>query len=215
MRVQLLLVITLLIFGCKSGEVKMNTVVTKGYELRSADDKKGAGTLAYIITEEYQGDKLLKKVHMDKYERITGIEKYTYKSGSNPNEIRYYDGNDKLLSSYKLTFDGKQKVSAEGYAGDFEELLRVEKFKYNNKGHRIRKEIYDAAGKLQSYHTFVVDSLGNDIKFENRDAASNKVFLKEDYEIVEKDLKGKWLRKWGYRNGSAFPTSLQEKSESL
>lgn len=203
----LILALSLTLASC--GEEKpRNTIATHVYTVLNADRDYSRGSLKLAEIEEYKGEKLIKKTYKDEQEKIKGIEKCEYEWNGKKAECNYYDADGNLLSYYKNEYKDGRKVISEGYDASNEELLRIEKFYYDENGHRIRKEILDSNENLQKSYNFKFDRYGNEVQVSVKDQ-DEKQLLVYDFEIVEKDSSGNWVKQWGYINNDTIPYSYE------
>ncbi len=201
--------------GCKGDLSKKSSVITEVYEVdNGADNTYAKGILKYMEHENFMDKVKKEKTFYNADQTIKGKEIYDYKGNSKlPYGSKFYDKNGALLSTYIYKYHDTLKISAHAYESDTETLLRVEGFKYDNKGNMVIKTIYDARKIKQKSFMFGHDKYGNEVKMVMTDG-DDKQILSETYEIVTVDDKGNWLEKYGYLNDSKTPVTFYNKRKS-
>ena len=185
------------------------------YEVDSgANQEYAKGKLKYMEQENFEGGKLMDKTFYNDDQSLRGKEVYQYEAdGKYPSGSKYYNKEGALLSTYKFEYQDSLKIEARGFEGDGGSLLRIEGFKYDNKGNLVSKTISDAMNQKQRSFLFGHDANGNEIKMVVLDEADNQV-LSETFEIVTKTESGEWIEKWGYLNDDATPVTFYHKRKS-
>lgn len=179
-----------------------------------ADDNYAKGKLKYMEQENFKGKRLLDKTIYNEDQSIRGKEVYVYDNNSKyPSGSKYYDKEGTLQSTYKFKFQDSLKTISEGYEGDGGELLRIERFQYDNKGNMVRKTISNSLNQKQKSFLFSHDANGNEVNMVLLNAEDKQV-LSEAYEVVSKTKDGKWLEKWGYLNDAITPVTFYHKRKS-
>lgn len=121
------------------------------------------------------------------------LESKTLASGS-----KYYDYDGSLLSYYRYDYDNNKRSASLAYDASNDELLRIEHYKYNNKGLRTLKEIRDANNALSRAFSFTYDDEDNLSSLTVSDNKGNVLF-REDYKVIGKNkITGKWTELWGF-----------------
>lgn len=206
-----------LLMSCKSdGQQKTpdtGSMITKGYSVTTADQQVSKGEMKFMEVEDFDKGILMKKSYFDGQSNLNGYEVFEYQGKADPQVSNYYAQDGSQLAKYELQYENGLKVLSKGYDANTDELLRIEKYKYDDLGNMVRKSIYDAADVLQKSYSFEHDKDGNELKMIVRNG-EGKILLYEDYEIVEQDTSGRWMKKWGYLNGNNMPTTYQECSRS-
>jgi len=127
-------------------------------------------------------------------------EVYDFASGSiYAKGSTYYDADGSKLSYYKFMYgaDGK-RISSHAYDASNDELLRIERYQYNNDGLRNVKEIRDGGDVLNRSFMFGYDADGVQNSLTVADP-SGKVLFREDYKIIGRDKQTKdWTEMWGF-----------------
>jgi len=209
------LIISILLIGCKSEKAKNSSIITEVYEVDAgADDKYAKGSLKYMEQENFVGNTMVDKTFYTSDQNIRGKEIYNFEGNSiYPSGSKYYDKAGALLSTYKFKYQDSLKIQSEGYEGDTDELLRIEGFQYDTKGNMVSKTIYNSLNQKQKTFLFGHDSNGNEIKMVLLDQDDKQV-LSETYEIVTLAKDGDWIEKWGYLNDGKAPVTFYHKKRS-
>lgn len=207
----ILLVIIGLLSSCKK-DVKSSSVITEVYEVDGgANDNYAKGSLKYMEHENFNNGVVTSKTIYNQDQSIKGKEVYTFEdnvklaSGS-----IFYGPAGELLSTYKYTYEDTLKSFSHAYAGDTDELLRIEGFQYDNKGNMVRKTIFNELKQKQKSFMFGHDQYGNEVKMVLTDQ-NDKLILTETYEIVTVDGKKRWIEKYGYVNDNPSPATFYHK----
>ncbi|MEE9439088.1 MAG: hypothetical protein V3V14_08825, partial [Saprospiraceae bacterium] len=191
-----------------------SSVVTSVYEVEAAVDTYAAGKMKYMEEESFKDDRPFEKSFYKGDQTLKGKEVYQYASGSNlPNGSIYYGDKGQLLSTYKFSYVDTLKSKTMAYAGDTDELLRIETFKYDNNGNLVVKSIYNALNQLEKSFLFSHDQYGNENLMIVTDKDDNKIAT-ENYEIIEVDLQKRWLERYGYVNNKLIPNTFYKRSRN-
>lgn len=207
----ILLVIMGLLSSCGK-DVKSATVITEVYEVDGgASDIYAKGSLKYMEHESFNGEKVISKTIYNQDQSVKGKEVYTYTDNKElPTGSKFYGMAGELLSTYKYTYEDTLKSYSHAYAGDTDELLRIEGFQYDNKGNMVRKTIFNELKQKQKSFMFGHDQYGNEVKMVLTDQ-NDKMILTETYEIVTVDEKKRWIEKYGYVNANPAPATFYHK----
>jgi len=164
--------------------------------------------------ESFKNNAISAKTIYNPNQSVKGKEVYTYDPKQElPTGSKFYGPAGELLSTYKYTYEDTLKSFSHAYAGDTEELLRIEGFQYDNKGNMVRKTIFNELNQKQKSFMFGHDQFGNQIKMVLTDQNDNLI-LSETYEIVTVDEKKRWIEKWGYVNENKEPSTFYHKKRS-
>ena len=146
----ILLLIIGLLSSCKQ-DIKPASVITEVYEVDGgASDNYAKGSLKYMEHENSQNGVVTSKTIYNQDQSIKGKEVYTFGDNKKlPTGSKFYGPAGELLSTYKYTYDDTLKTLSHAYAGDTDELLRIEGFQYDNKGNMVRKTIYNELNQKQ------------------------------------------------------------------
>lgn len=143
---------------------------------------------------------------------LKGKEVYEFNSGSKyAKSSNYTDEKGNSLSYYKFLYDGDgNRISSHGHDASNDELLRIERYKYDEAGNRIIKEIRDAKDVLNRTFQFTYDAEGT-TKSMTVLSAEGKILLREDYKIIGRDKKTNvWVEMWGFRGSTPNSCKLRE-----
>ncbi len=135
---------------------------------------------------------------------FTGQSKYAKSS-----YYEDFDGNK--LSYYKFLYDEKgNRVSSHAFDASNDELLRIERYSYNENGDRILKEVRDATDVLNRAFTFGYDKDGNQNSL-TVSSAEGKILFREDYKIIGRDKKtNEWVEMWGFVGATPNSCKVRE-----
>lgn len=172
------------------------------WSIAEVDGEFQKDAITYLDSYEYDEDgNEIGHMLYDVDGTIMGKELSVFNDGfKQPVGTRYYTPEDSLLSYYTLKYDDDgNKISRNGYDASNDELLRIESYAYDKKGNMVRKDIKDAAGRIQSTFIFSYDAFGNKTSLTIKDANDN-VRIAEDYRITKFDKDKQWLENWSWRN---------------
>ncbi|MFT4533364.1 MAG: hypothetical protein ACJA1A_001754 [Saprospiraceae bacterium] len=207
----ILLVSIVLLSSCKE-DVKPASVITEVYEVDSgANDNYAKGSLKYMEHENFKNGIVTSKTIYNEDQSIKGKEVYTF--GDNKKLAtgsKFYGPAGELLSTYIYTYEDTLKSYSNAYAGNTDELLRIEGFQYDDKGNMVRKTIFNELKQKQKSFMFGHDQYGNEVKMVLTDQ-NDKLILTETYEIVTVDDKKRWIEKYGYVNDNPAPATFYHK----
>ncbi len=117
---------------------------------------------------------------------------------TNASGSKYYDYDGTLLSYYRYDYENGKMSAFLAYDASNNELLRIEHFKYNDKGLRTVKEIRDANNTLSRAFSFTYDDEDNMSSLTVSDN-KGKILFREDYKVIGKNkITGKWTELWGF-----------------
>lgn len=207
----ILLLIIGLLSSCKQ-DTKSSSVITEVYEVDGgASDNYAKGSLKYMEHENSKNGVVTSKTIYNEDQSVKGKEVYTF--GDNKelaSGSKFYGPAGELLSTYKYTYEDTLKSFSHAYAGDTDELLRIEGFQYDNKGNMVRKTIFNELKQKQKSFMFGHDQYGNEVKMVLTDQ-NDDLILSETYEIVTVDDKKRWIEKYGYVNANPAPATFYHK----
>lgn len=189
-------------FSCQSDTPIPKSEQLEIYAIVLDGDSTKIGKLTYKEIKYFNaaGD-VIKQEFFDRANKLKGIE-YIDKSKTERHS-EYYTTDSTLLSYYDLNFSNEQLEKKSAYDGSTGEFLREEEYKYNEKGQRTEKIIYDAGGAISRVYKFVYDEYGNEEGFSGFDE-NGELFLIETYAITEKDKHNRWIEKWGKRHNIPY-----------
>ncbi len=152
-------------------------------------------------SELYSPDnKLEQKFQYNKDKSIKGVERFQVKMLNNtPEKSEFFDGQDSLLSYYKMLYEGENLIRKIGFDASNDAMLRIEEFEYDADGNRITKYLRSSDNFLQREYNFTFDEFGNEKSVTTKDG-SGKIIVEEYFNISQKDKEGNWLEKWGFVN---------------
>lgn len=186
------------------------SIITKAFMVETAGETNSMGKLKFMETEEYQDGVLMSKSYFDGNQEVQGIEKYVFDTDKKkPIAAKYYAKDGSIQSTYRYDYHEGKRAISKAYAGETDELLRIEVYTYDEKGNRDSKTILNDLQVKQKTFAFGYDDKGNETKMVLADA-SGKPILIENYEITERDEQGRWTKKYGYMNGSKLPSTYYE-----
>jgi hypothetical protein len=211
----LAIITSIFLINCKSERPLSTSVITEVYEVKEgASDNYAKGNLKYMEQESFKKGILTDKTIYNEDQSIRGKEVYIYEKGSPyPTGSKYYDKEGNVQSTYKFQFQDSLKTVSEGYEGEGGDLLRIERFQYDDKGNMVRRTIYDSQNQRQRSFLFGHDKDGNEIKMVLLNEEDKQV-LSEAYEVVSRTKEGEWLEKWGYLNDAVTPVTFYHKRKS-
>lgn len=197
------------LISCKSDKIIKHSTITEVYEVKgNANERSAKGPLKYMEWEEYEGEKLLVKSYYNANQTVKGREVYQYSNeGIRPSGSLYYDSEGALQSTYKFSYVDTLKSRVEAFAGDTDELLRIERFQYDTNGNMVVRMILEADESPQRIFRFGHDEFGNEVNMTMTDGSGNKL-LTETYEIVTIDEQNRWVEKFGYLNDDSLPITF-------
>ncbi|MFT6335909.1 MAG: hypothetical protein ACJATI_002664 [Halioglobus sp.] len=164
--------------------------------------------------ENFNNEIATSKTIYNQDQSIKGKEVYTFDDKTDlAIGSKFYGPAGELLSTYKYTYEDTLKSFSHAYAGDTDELLRIEGFQYDNKGNMVRKTIYNELKQKQKSFMFGHDQYGNEVKMVLTDQ-NDKLILTETYEIVTVDDKKRWLERYGYVNDNPSPATFYHKKRN-
>lgn len=189
------------LIACNDSELKITkTIKTTVFSVE--------GTTAYqidtiqFIEKEFFDDRDVKLEHhyYNADETLKAKEIYEFTAGSRyAKNSSYYDEAGNKLSHYKFMYDGSGKrISSHAYDASNDELLRIERYQYNDQGLRSVKEIRDADDVLSRSFLFGYDAEGiqNSLTVANPEG---KILFREDYKIIGRDkVSNEWVEMWGF-----------------
>jgi len=157
------------------------------------------GALLFSESELYSPDnKLEQKFQYNSDKSLKGVERFQVKKLNNtPERSAFYDGQDSLLSYYKMLYKDDKLIRKIGFDAANDAMLRIEEFDYDTDGNRIAKYLRSSDNFLQREYNFTFDKDGNEKSVTTKDG-SGKIVMQEYFNITEKDKEGNWLEKWGF-----------------
>lgn len=201
--------VVLITIACKEDIVKEEIVVHEIFDVKGDDNTKKPTVLRFKVAQIFVDEMMTQQsfYHVDNtlksYELI--------KKDGNKGMTNYYSADSVLLAIYNLEFQGENIKKRTGYDGQTKELLRIEILDYNPEGELIKKSIQNETGILSSYFVMQYDADGNEVNT-MRYNASDKVLDEENFVVEEKNERGEWTKRWGYKNGQ--PSSFHRRSFS-
>jgi len=189
-------------FSCQSEMPTPKSEQLEIYSIVLSGDSTKIGKLTYKEIKYYNatGD-VIKQEFFDRANELKGIE-YIDKT-KEKRHSEYFTPDSSLLSYYDMDFSNEQLEQKSAYDGPSGEFLRKEEYKYDEKGYRTEKIIYDAGGAISRVYKFVYDEFGNELGFSGFDEVGT-MFLMETYSITEKDKYNRWTEKWGKRQNVPY-----------
>ncbi len=170
-------------------------------------------TVQYIEKEYFDHrDVKLEHQFLNPDGTLKGKEIYEFNAGSKyAKSSTYTDNQGNPLSYYKFLYDANgNRISSHGHDAANDELLRIERYQYDDKGNRTIKEIRDASDVLNRSFQFTYDEEGN-IKSMTVLSSEGKILLREDYKIIGRDKKTNvWVEMWGFRGTIPNSCKLRE-----
>lgn len=217
----LILLSAMLLIQCKQSTSQDNLTgskILKAYVVQTANETQSRGKLKYMEIEDYENGVLISKTYYDGNQNVRGTEKYEERNdlGQALTSV-YYTKEGSIQSTYKNKYENGKKMFAYAYEGNDitpENLLRIEKFGYDENGNRTSKIVMDKNNNIQRAFLFAFDTDGNEVKMKLKDG-NNQILLNEDYEITAKDKKNHWSEKYGYINDSKYPSVYYQQTTSL
>ena len=195
--------------SCKSDKAAASTTITEVYKVDAgADNSYAKGSLKYMEHETFKDEVMISKTYYNEDQTVKGNDIYTFDKGKElPSGSKFYDREGVLLSTYKYEYVDTLRSKSFAYAGDTDELLRIEGFLYDNKGNMVKKTIYNELEQKQKSFMFGHDVYGNEIEMLIIDQ-EDKIILKETYKIVTVDEQNRWIEKYGYVNSNPAPATF-------
>lgn len=205
----LLIGIGFLVTSCKDTPESKTSRITEVYKVDSgADDTYAKGSLKYMEQEVFRDGVLVEKIFFNDDQSTKGKDVFQFEKGSElPAGSKFYGPAGELLSTYKYTYQDTLKSHSHAYAGDTDELLRIEGYQYDTAGNMIRKTIFNEFNQKQRSFLFGHDQYGNEVKMVLTDG-NDDLILSETYEIVTVDDKKRWIEKYGYVNENRSPSTF-------
>lgn len=210
-RFLLVLGLALLAASCKNQDVVPGEllVIHEIYQVTGDEQSKKPTVLKYKDAKLYKKG-LLEQTTFFEIDNTVKSYEFVQKDGDS-GITNYYDADSSLLAIYNIEYKGTNIVKRMGYEGHSKELLRTESFEYDHNGNVIKKSIFDNKGQLSSFFKMDYDNDANEISF-SRHRADGQMIDEETFVISEKNERGEWLERWGYRND--MPSSFHRRSFS-
>lgn len=131
-------------------------------------------------------------------------DKNIFKKGEKyPVGSQYLDANNKPLSIYEFEFDDGLKKEARAFEVATKELLRLERYNYDQFQNLIQKDILNITRDTVRTLKYSYDENGNEKKVEVYDN-NKKMILAETFQIKKLDKNKAWTEKWGFVNDKPF-----------
>lgn len=162
--------------------------------------------IQYLETTQYDKSGEEKaRLFYDQNKNLAAKEIRIFEEGTFvPKGSQYKDAKDSLLSYYVFETDSEdQIIKSKAFDANSDELLRIEKFKYNSSGHLIEKTILSSEGLPVRIMKYIVDEKGNEEQVQVLQGDGTEV-LTEVFDITKFNKQGLWIEKWGYVNDKPF-----------
>jgi hypothetical protein len=201
MRIVLFVTAFLAFVACNDSDLKIaKTIKTTVFTVE--------GTSAYQIDEIRfiekemfdQRDVKIEHHYLNPDESLKAKEIYDFAPGSRyAKGSTYFDADGTKLSYYKFMYNAKgQRISSHAYDASNNELLRIERYQYNDRDLRNVKEVRDADDVLNRSFLIGYDDEKNENSLTVADA-TGKVLFREDYKIIGRDKQtNEWVEMWGF-----------------
>ncbi|WP_235295888.1 hypothetical protein [Portibacter marinus] len=190
--------------SCKNEEDPKSYLIKEKnqvWSVKEVDGEFSKDQLTYLETYEYDSDgNEIGHLIYNTDGELNGKELSVFDDNhTRPIGTRYYTPQDSLLSYYHLTYNEKgEKITRKGFDAATDELLRIERFSYDDKGNMIRKEIRTHEDQLLASYVFKYDEFGNktDMASYNGEGIER---VREIYKITKRDNENQWLENWGWQ----------------
>ncbi len=197
------IIYSLVIFTCISciPDENWKKEIIETYTVRRGDMKYHRDQLIYKEVNYYSDtDQLVERRFFNKDGSEKGKEVYTYDDKGLCISSDYLDPSGEKLSYYEFFYDANgNRIRSVAYEAATKDLLRIERFQFDDKGNRITKEILDANSIVNQTFRFGFDEMGNEITMAAIDA-DNELIFTETHDITSIDPDGKWKLSWGFRD---------------
>jgi len=190
----------------------VKTIKTTVYSVQGTEQYK-IDTIQFIEKEMFdQRDVKLEHHYLFPNGDLKAKEIYDFAGGSKyAKGSSYLDFDGNKLSYYTFMYDATgNRISSHAYDAANDELLRIERYQYNDQGLRSVKEIRDAKDVLNRSFLFGYDAEGiqNSLTVSNNDG---KVLFREDYKIIGRDKQSnEWVEMWGFVGKTPNSCKLRE-----
>jgi hypothetical protein len=194
--------------SCKDLASKGDQVESASYTeilniYKASSDGKTAlkDSIIYHEDSKYVNGKKVSTTYFENDGTLKGVENQLYSADGNETGAEYKDKQGKLLSYYKYVTDNKgRKISSTGFDGNSDEVLRIEKYGYDQLGYLSIKDIFSADNTPQKRYTFRNDAQGQPLEM-NIITPQGDTLGTESYQMTKFDDKKRWVEKWGFANG--------------
>ncbi len=175
--------------------------IIETYTVRRGDMKYHRDQLIYKEVNYYsEDDRLVERRFFNKDGSEKATEVYAYDANGQCISSDYIDPSGAKLSYYEFFYDAEgNRIRSVAYEAESGELLRIERFEYDDLGNRTMKEILDANSIVNQSFRFGFDEMGNETSMAAIDA-NNELIFTETHDITSRDPDGKWKLSWGFRD---------------
>ena len=141
MNIFLILGVMIFITSCNQDSEIYTEIVTEVYNVTEYSEEPKLGAIQF--SDSYIYDSKGKEIQYRIYNTdgsLKGSEIKDYSETESPSKSLFYDANDQLLSYYKLEYNTDGLLDRKlGFEANTDELLRIEKYHYDQQGNRIAK----------------------------------------------------------------------------
>ena len=203
--ISLIFLLGVSLISCQESILLKSKVSLERWAVSGTAEEYQKDSILYLETQQYNENGILEGTsYYDTDKTLKGQEIRIFKDKKGPVGAQYKDKEDNILSYYTyVTTDEGLLTSSKGFDGSNDELLRLETFEYNSRGHLISKTIKNDQGLPVRVFKYTVDEQGNELQTEVLNA-DESVLLTEIFQITKYDDQKNWLEKWGFVDDKPF-----------
>jgi len=199
----------LALYACTTDSKQAVTlVVHEIYAVEGDDENKKPTVLSYKDVKQYDEDGVMVQQNFYKVDNTLKAYEFIKKDG-NKGVTNYYDADSNLLAIYELEYEGIHIQTRTAFDGLTKEKLRSESYERDSNGNLKIKKIFNAQGQLMDVYKMNYDKQDNEREFSKYNP-EDKLVANEKFIIVKKNDDGKWVERWGYKNG--LPSSFHRRT---
>lgn len=191
---------------CKSTESDPVSISLERWSTVGDIESKQKDKIQYLETVQYgeRGEETA-RLFYGQNKKLSAKEIRVFREGTTiPKGSQYKDANDSLLSYYVFELDSYDRVSkANAFDASSDELLRIEKFKYDKKDNIVEKIICSSDDLPVRIMRYSFDKNGNEQQVQVLQG-DGTVVLTEVFDITKYNDQGMWTEKWGFVNDDPF-----------
>lgn len=201
----LLGVASLVLFSCAEPNPIVQEINEERWAVSERNGEFKKDSVQFLEKYLYNDDGVLQAhVFYNADGSLRSKDKNIFKKGQKyPVGSQYLDKNNKPLSIYEYEFNNGLKKESRAFEVATKELLRVERYDYDENQNLIQKDILNVARDTLRTFKYTYDANGNEEKVEVLDE-NKKILLTELFNIKKLDKHNAWTEKWGFVNDKPF-----------
>lgn len=192
--------------GCEPSPSESASISLERWSVTGTIESKQKDEIQYLETVQYgESGEETARLFYDQNKKLAAKEIRVFKEGTIvPKGSQYKDAKDSLLSYYVFELDSYDRVAkANAFDASSDELLRIEKFKYDKKDNIVEKTICSSDDLPVRIMRYSFDKNGNEQQVQVLQG-DGTVVLTEVFDITKYNDQGMWTEKWGFVNDDPF-----------